>query len=117
MALRVWWWMCRWFMTVLGIVVIPFLVYWCWICVEYNKGSMILPYYTSIKLASDKLHNFSHPLTSSSTTFTLSTWWDYISSKIINHAIPTRQAWTIYLVWTVFQAVLFKGNTQCSLSL
>ena len=98
-----------WVLTVSGLVVVPFLVYWCWICLEYNQGSMILPYYTTVHLASDPLHNLAHPIaTLTSRTFTLSSWWQYVSDKILTNAIPTWQAWRIYLTWTLFQAILFK---------
>ena len=70
-----------------GIVVVPFLVYWCWICVEYNGGSMILPYRD---------------------TKDLTTWINYVFGKIRDEAVPSWQAWQIYLTWTAFQAILFK---------
>ena len=72
-----------------GMVMVPLLVYWCWICLEYNKGSMILPYYS--------------PLTPD-----LRAWLHFMSSRIAQNAVPSPQAWLIYLSWTVFQAVLFK---------
>jgi len=83
-----------WILTVCGLIVVPFVVYWCWICTEYNKGEMILPYYTK------SVHGHS--------TYDLSSWWDFVSGKILDHAIPSFRAWKIYLLWTAFQAILFK---------
>ena len=70
-----------------GIVVVPFLVYWCWICVEYHKGDMFLPYRD---------------------TKDLSSWFQYVFGLIRSEAVPTWEAWRIYLTWTALQAVLAK---------
>jgi len=82
-----------WILTMIGVFVVPFIVYWCWICLEYNKGEMILPGYTK---------------NSDVSTPDLASWWAFVSDKIMTHAIPSARAWKIYAVWTVLQAVLFK---------
>ena len=76
-----------WVLTMAGIVVVPFLVYWCWICVEYHKGDMFLPYRDTKDLTS---------------------WFHYVFGLIRSEAVPTWAAWRIYLTWTALQAVLAK---------
>src|SRR5690348_3006360 len=66
----------------------PFLIYWCWICVHFNQGRLLLP-----------------------TTYDVqgvTAWWkEDIWGRIVTHAAPTPRAVGIYLGWMFFQACLF----------
>jgi len=75
-------------MALFSLLFFPVAIAWCWICVEFNQGAMLLPKALTLEA--------------------FSTWWyNDIQARIIAHALPNRQVWLIYLVWNAFQALLF----------
>jgi len=76
------------FLSLLCMIVVPIAVYWCWICVQFNKGVMVLPEQLTYRAVLK--------------------WWNVdIFTRIVNKAAPTTTAWIIYISWVIFQAFLF----------
>jgi hypothetical protein len=72
----------------LAMVALPPMIFWCWVCVEFNQGKLLLP----ASLDADVLQAFFKDL----------------YQKFIDYGLPNQRAVTIYGVWLVFQAILFK---------
>src|SRR5262245_40659752 len=64
---------------------VPVGVYWAWICVEYNRGLMLLP----------------------RDPWSLEGWRAFFVDDILmrayHEAWPSARAWTVYLLWVLWQ--------------
>jgi hypothetical protein len=77
-----------WLTVVSCMIIVPLFVYWCWICVHFNRGLMLLP--------------------KALTQQAFMEWWnDDVWGRILSHCIPSFKAWHTYTIWILLQALLY----------
>ncbi|EFA82219.1 hypothetical protein PPL_04642 [Heterostelium album PN500] len=72
--------------TAFLIFLLPVLVYWLWVSMEFNQGYLLLP--RELSLAGFQEVGAT------------------LYEKVMTHAIPTQKSFTIYACWFLFQVVL-----------
>lgn len=76
------------FISLVSMIVLPICIYYCWSCVENYQGKFVLPNEWTL----DGVKEF---------------FFVVIYEPFLSHAVPDARAWSVYLIWLTFQAILF----------